>query len=461
MTRGKRALLLLAAAALLTLIAVPVAQAAAGGGSAGFGGGGGGHGGRGAGLYILFQILIRIAIFGHGLGVLIIIGLIVLALVFTNLAPRVRSFWSATQSQGPAARRRSAHRERRVELAAAEAADEDPAFAPDAVKPAASRLFTDIQAAWDANDRVRLRGLVAPELMTEWNQRLDDFERRGWRNRSEPIGEPTVEYVGLTNRGDEQSHRVVVRLEAKLRDYVEDGRGNHIKRAGRLSETIRIREFWTLTRRDNKWILASIEQGAEGAHALEDQIVPTAWSDDESLRDETLVEQAMADALPDDVKPAEVADLEFDGDARVAALDLSLADGRFAPDILEIAARRAVAAWATAIDGDDGALKEIASAAAAEALLHPAGQSSRLVVRGPKIKQIRITGLDAAAEPPTMTIDVELTGRRYLEDRATTEVLQGSSSRQSAFTEHWTMALEGDARQPWRIVGAGAPAALA
>ncbi len=460
MTR-RRILILLLSALAIALIVVPVAHAAAGGGSAGFsgGGGGGGGGGRGAGLYILFQILIRIAIIGHGLGALVLIGLLVIVLLFRNLGPRAQSFWSAKESQGRAARRRTEHRERRVELAAAEASEDDAAFAPDVVKPAAAKLFTDIQAAWDANDRVRLGKLVAPALLEEWNQRLDDFARRGWHNRTQPVGEPTVGYVGITNRGDDHQDRVVVRIEAKLRDYVEDGNGNRIKRQGRLSETVRVREFWTLAKRNGRWILSSIEQGGEGTHALEDKLVANAWSDDESLHDEAMTERAVQDALPSDVRPAEVADLEFEGDAHAAALDLSLADGRFAPDLLEIAARRAVAAWAEAIDGDDKRLAQIASPEAVQALLHPAGPASRLVVRGPKVTRIAISGLDAAAEPPTMTIAVQLKGRRYLEDRATTAVLQGSATREASFTEHWKLALSGDSAQPWRIVLARAPAA--
>ena len=137
-----------------------------------------------------------------------------------------------------------------------------------------------------------------------------------------------------------------------------------------------------------------------------------------------------------------MADLEFEGDAHAAALDLSLADGRFAPDLLEIAARRAVAAWAEAIDGDDKRLAQIASPRPSRRCCIRPVRRSRLVVRGPKVKRIAITGLDAAAEPPTMTIEVELKGRRYLEDRATTAVLQGSAAREASFTEHWKLALE-------------------
>ena len=186
----------------------------------------------------------------------------------------------------------------------------------------------------------------------------------------------------------------------------------------------------------------------------------TPWADERGLRDEALVEGAVADAVPADTKIAEVADLQYDGDAHAAALDLSLADGRFAPDLLEIAARRAVEAWAIAIDGDDAALLKVADKAAANAMLHPT-PGRRLVVRGPEIEQITITGLDAAADPPTMSIEVKIKGRRYVENRNTAAVISGSRSKEVEFTEHWTLALDGDESQPWRIVAVGEPVARA
>jgi predicted lipid-binding transport protein (Tim44 family) len=457
------ALIAVAAAALML---APNAFAAAGGGSAGFGGGGGGGeggggGGGGAGLFILFQLLFRIAILGHGLGALVLIGLFLAWILMTRGGPLARSFWSARSSQGRAARGRSAQRQRRVELAAAEAAEEDPAFAPDVVKPAAARLFLDVQAAWDAHDRSTLTDLIAPDLLAEWERRLDALDRRGWRNRVRPLGEPRVEYVGLTHRGNAASDRVVVRIEAKVRDYVEDRAGNHINRTGQLSETVQLREFWTLRRHRSGWMLVSIEQGAEGSHALEDEIVATAYADEQAMRDESLLEGAVAEAVPDGTSVAEVADLQFDGDAHAAAMDLSLADGRFAPDVLEVAARRAVSAWAEAVDGADSPLQAIAHPDAVRELLHPGGGSTRLVVRGPKVKQIRIVGLDAGANPPSMSIEVELAGRRYIEDRATTSVVSGSRSRETSFTEHWTFALDGPPAQPWRLAAAGASLAQA
>jgi len=445
--------------------------AAAGGGSAGFGGGSGGFGhgggGRGFALYLLFQFLIRLVIFGHGIGALIVIGLILLAVAYARLMPRVQGFWSAQQETGRAEHRRTRRREHRVTLAAAEAAEEDPAFAPDVVKPAAARLFTEIQAGWDAHNLHRLGQLLTPELLEEWEQRLHDLDARGWRNRVTPLGAPTVEYVGLTQGSGER--RVVVRIEAKMHDYVEDAYGNHVKRAGRLSERVKVREYWTLVRNaaapegDSAWILASIEQGGEGAHALADRFVATPWSDEPALHDEALVEQAVQQAVPEGTSVAEVADLEFSGDARAAALDLSLADGRFAPDVLEIAARRAVDAWAQAVDGSDAALAEMATPAAIAQLLYAGdpARSTRVVVRGPAVQRMRITALDAGAVPPTMSIEIDVQGRRYIEDRHTTAVLSGSRSRPTSFTERWILTLTDDARRPWQLTAIQAAPARA
>jgi predicted lipid-binding transport protein (Tim44 family) len=438
----------------LLLLAAPAALARGGGGSAGFGRGLGGLG-RGFGHGHFFFIPIG----GGGGGILV---LIIIAILILYVLPRLITWWRAQQAQGAAARRRVAQRERKVELAAAEAAEDDPAFAPDVVRPAAAQLFLDIQRAWDTGDRMRLRALVAPELLGEWERRLDDFDRKGWHNRVQPIGEPRVEYIGLRNTGDDRTKRVSVRIEAQLRDYVEDRWGQRVGRVDSLSDTSRVREYWTLGKRDGHWTLLSIEQGAEGEHALDEEIVASPWTDDRSMRDEALVEGAVADAVPDGTAISEVADLDFQGDARAAANDLSLADGRFAPDILEVAARRAVAAWAEAVDGEDSQLLALAHPDAAQQLLHPGDPSrrTRLVVRGLRVKQIRIVALDAAATPPTMTIEVDLEGRRYLEDRDSAAVVAGSQSRATSFTERWTLALDGDSAQPWRIASVASPVAL-
>ena len=378
---------------------------------------------------------------GSLLGALIVLG--VFALIF---------LWAGIAALRFARKRKK--RIERVRLASAEAAEDDPAFAADVVVPAATVLFRQAQEAWDARDRKRhpdtggegpVRGMVAA---------ADDFDSKGWHNRVKLLADPEVQYVGLVNRAEDQEDRAVVHLKAQLEDYVVDANGHTINRTGASSTTTGLAEFWTLAKRDRGWIVVSIEQSAEGAHQWDSEIVPSPWSDSR-VADEAIVETALADGLPPGFKPADLADLDFDGDARAAALDLSVADPRFAPAVLEAAARRAVEAWAQAVDGEDAPLEQVASPEAIGELLYPgdASRRTRLVVRGPRVRAIRIAALDAGADPATMTIDVDLGGVRYVEDRDTAAVVSGDRSRAASFSERWTLALDGPDDRPWRIVG--------
>jgi hypothetical protein len=121
--------------------------------------------------------------------------------------------------------------------------------------------------------------------------------------------------------------------------------------------------------------------------------------------------------------------------------------------VLEAAARRAVAAWAEAVDGDDAALLEVASPEAVSELLYGGDESrrTRVVVRGPRVREIKIAAVDVSHEPATMSIEVELGGRRYVEDRDTAAVVSGSKEGAGTFTEGWVLALAGGER-PWQLV---------
>jgi predicted lipid-binding transport protein (Tim44 family) len=432
--RARLAVRPLLAAVPLLLLAAPNALAAAGGGSSGFGGGGGGGGGggfsggggvggTGGGISFVFILLIVVAV--------------LLASVFAAY-------------QGWKYRRRRAERVRQVQLAAAEAADDDAAFAADAITEQAADLHRRIVAAWSERDRDRLTAELGDDLMVEWRRRLDDFDRRGWHNVCEILRGPTVEYVGLTNRADDADDRVVVRMEALLRDVVLDRGGNVLRRNDSSVETTTLAEYWTLGKRDGRWILLSIEQDSEGRHQLDAPLVASPWGDDR-LRDESLTELATADAVAATAL-AEVTPVDMDGDARTAALDLSLVDGRYSPAVLEAAARRAVDAWSEAVDGADAPLEAIADPAAVDALLYPGdpSRSTRLVVRGPRLRQLRITGI-AGRE---MTVAADLTGKRYREDRDSLALVEGNRDRDVDFSQHWTLTLTDDGETPWRITGA-------
>jgi len=41
-----------------------------------------------------------------------------------------------------------------------------------------------------------------------------------------------------------------------------------------------------------------------------------------------------------------------------------------------------------------------------------------------------------------------------LEDRDTADLVSGSKHAETSFTEHWTLAIDGPADNPWRIVDA-------
>jgi predicted lipid-binding transport protein (Tim44 family) len=420
---------------LALLILAPEALAAAGSGSSGYGGGGGGgysgggySGGSGS---------------GGGLGgFLLFVGIVAAIIVWAVISNALEQ-------------RRIRRRDRRVSTASAEAAEDDAYLGADAVKRDAAELFKQIQDAWSTGDRARLATMVGPELMKEWSLRLEDFERKGWHNIVKVLSGPTVKYMGLVNREDDSEDRVVVRVEATLEDYVEMKGGGRMMATGESDETKSLEEWWTLGRTENGWMLLSIEADDEGMHHLKSDIVTTPWGDTQRLRDESLVEGAVADKVAEGFTVAEVADLDFDGDARAAALDLSLADARFGPDVLEVAARRVVAGWAEAVDGEDSKLEAVAEPGAVRELLYPGDPSgrTRLVVRGPKIRALRIVALDAAAQPPTMTVEVDVTGTRYLQNRDTAAVVSGSDSGETSFTERWTLALSGADDQPWRIAG--------
>jgi predicted lipid-binding transport protein (Tim44 family) len=88
-------------------------------------------------------------------------------------------------------------------------------------------------------------------------------------------------------------------------------------------------------------------------------------------------------------------------------------------------------------------------------LLYPGDPShrSRLVVRGLKLRSLRITAVDARADPPAMTVEARIAGARYVENRDTTTVIAGSKEHEVVFTERWRMVLDGRDDTPWRIAG--------
>jgi predicted lipid-binding transport protein (Tim44 family) len=348
--------------------------------------------------------------------------------------------------------RRLGLRKRKVRLAAAEASESDPHFAPEVVCGDAEQLFCSIQNAWTHDNRGELAQLVGSDLMTEWERRLKGFGLRGWTNKIELKGPVHADYVGLRNTADDRSKRAIVRITARVQDVVVDKHGNTIHRVNSISDTHHICEYWTLGLSGDRWVLVSIEQHHEGLHQLTEPVLPSPWSDTKALQREATLEQAAA-ARIGNTQVGEIAGATLSSSARAAALDISLVDDRFAPRVLAAEVDYAVGVWAEAIDGEDGPLHAVASPSAVQALLYPDDptRSRRLVIRGPRVRSVEIVELAGQAIPPSMLVELHVSGRRYVEDRMTTIVLSGDRSVESSFSTYWRMELTEDDAHPWRI----------
>lgn len=427
-------------------VVAPDVLAQAGGGSSGFSGGSGGGGGGkygGGGSYRGDGDL-RAGLYLVGIGLLVSLMACTQALWRRrHEGKQQRTFARLRDRSRPTRQERDA----RVSTASAAAAEDDPVFAAPLVTAQAAALYVDVQRAWSMRDDATLERLLGPDLLVEWRHRLADFASKGWVNEVEIRGGPAVELVGLVNRTASAGERVTVTVSARLHSVVRTPDGAVITRdvdADGDGE-IEVCEYWTLAPSDAGWRLVSVEQEQEGAHHLAAPIVAAPSADCGRL----------SGAPPAGTAVVEHVSVAFAGTAREKALDLALVDPRCAPDVLEVAARRALDAWAEAVDGDDGALLAIASPRVAHGLRYPYAMAqpwARVVVRGPQLLRVAITALDTEREPPRMEVTARITGVRYVEHRDTLALLWGSTDHNAEFTEHWTFALDGRPSAPWQLV---------
>ncbi len=429
-----------------------------GGGGGGFGGGGGGGGGGGFGGGGGGGFVITDDPRAFFFGLMLIVAFFVAIVIMGEIAKRGQRRVATWSRQYAKWRDQATERERRLRAkdvppAARTAAEDDSYFAADEVTTAADKLFRDIQTAWDAGNQDALRSMVGPDLMVEWARRLDDFASKGWQNHVD-VKQLDIEYVGLTNRADDDDDRMVVRVAALMDDYVVDQHGRFIPHSGNPSKEAHLREYWTLAKRDGQWRLVSIEQDTEGEHNLTDPLVALPDEDVASIRDEVVIEQGVENRAPAGTPLGELVDVDFADDALNAARDLALVDGRLNPDVIEVAVRRTISAWAEAVDGDDDALLDIAPREIADELLRPNGPKTRLVIRGPKMAKATVSKL-AAKDPIKVAIDARVTGVRYIEDRDTVNVVAGSKDRETTFVQRFILQLDDDPSRPWKLVAAG------
>ena len=196
-------------------------------------------------------------------------------------------------------RKRRAARERRVELASAEAADDDAAFAADEVRGEAAALLNLIVKAWTARDRDALRPDARPRPDGRVGAPARRLRPQGLAQRLRDHRGPDVAVPRASSTAPTTpttaSPCACGRASATSCATAAATRS----RAPTSREIVTVAEYWTLGKRDGRWVLLSIEQDAEGAHHLDADIVASPWGDEGRLRDEAVTELATADAVPD------------------------------------------------------------------------------------------------------------------------------------------------------------------
>ncbi len=350
MRAGRRIFVL---AAVATLTSPAVAYARGGGGSHGFSGGGGRggggfHGSTGGGYGGVY-----VAGGGGFLGLLVLVALVVLVLWFKSQRRKAgRGSGLNTVSDRAAhhsdakARERAAHVEARVDGLA----QTDATFDLDALSQRAVWLYVTAQHAWTNRDDATLKRILSPVLYGKWAEELRDYQSRGEINVVEIVSGPAVELIDVANRAGEANDTVTFRISATLNDYVRSGNGS---RAVRKDDSTSPVEYWTLRKNEaGEWIVASVEQAAEGAHHLTAAIETDGW-DQKAVAREAVLEVAEKTSAPGVGDILSLTNISWSTAADTAAGDLSLLDGRFDKSVLEVAVEQFLEEWAiNVLQGD-------------------------------------------------------------------------------------------------------------
>jgi hypothetical protein len=204
--------------------------------------------------------------------------------------------------------------------------------------------------------------------------------------------------------------------------------------------------YWTLVPEGEGWRIDRVESELAGEHYQTDPL-PEEGSAHE-LHDEATISTAVESAPSGDAAVSELTDV--DGSTKSQLLDLSLVDGRYAPDVIAACTCEITRAWESATFArDQKQLETWCTPEAAAQLFRPAPRRLRRVL-DLEPRRIQITGLDRDSEPPTVSVTVELHGRRWLADDWGIRI-SGSKRRQRDFVEHWTLRLDPSTQCPWRL----------
>jgi hypothetical protein len=204
--------------------------------------------------------------------------------------------------------------------------------------------------------------------------------------------------------------------------------------------------YWTMGPERDGWKIERVEGAAEGRHFLTDPLLDKG--PDQELHDEAAISTAVEDAAPKQLPVGQLTDA--DAPTRSQLLDLSVVDGRYAPDAIAACVSEIARLWESATSAQDRKLLEPwCTAEAATQLLHPTPHGWRRVLNL-ETRGVQIDALHTESDPPTISVTLQLHGQRWLATDHGTR-LSGSRIRHRDFTEHWTLRLDPSTSCPWRL----------
>ena len=172
-------------------------------------------------------------------------------------------------------RRRRGARVEQAQAVAREAAQDDERLAPEHITTEAEALFRLVSLAWDARDPGRLAELLSPDLLAEWERRLDANDAAGEHHRSHVLGDVEVELVGFA-AGAGGAHTAVVLIEAEMDIGVDNRNGRRISSTTTRTSPRKVCEYWTLVMRDGPFTVHKIDARDDGDHHLAEPLVAHA-----------------------------------------------------------------------------------------------------------------------------------------------------------------------------------------
>jgi predicted lipid-binding transport protein (Tim44 family) len=105
--------------------------------------------------------------------------------------------------------------------------------------------FLRIQSAWNERDLSRVRSMIAPEILAEFESSIDDLKRAGRMNRLENIAVRGTKLVEAWQEPGKEF--ATLRFRANLNDYTVDERTQAVVE-GDKSEPVKFEEEWTFVR---------------------------------------------------------------------------------------------------------------------------------------------------------------------------------------------------------------------